>query len=151
MLQRININCSKRESVKLHRSGRKILPAILNSLSTGADDDGTPSTSFANLDNLVYLFSFFQKSAGFVSIDTHGDSKYASSSIAQVDSIDGSLDCTGTGIKLNKDFALFGLGGSIGISSRLVSGDGDGTLFSSAVKMTLWTPFSQFPPNTIVI
>ena len=62
-------------------------------------------------------------------------STYASSSIAQVDSIDGSLDCTGTGIKLNKDFALFDLGGSIGISSTLVSGDGDGTLFSSAVKM----------------
>ena len=51
----MNINSSNLLSVKLHLTGLNTLPAILNRRSTGADDDGTPSTSFASIDKWVYF------------------------------------------------------------------------------------------------
>ena len=76
----------------------KKLPAILNSLSTRADDNGIPRTYIANFDNFGDVLAVFQKLAGFMYIDAHEDSKYALSP-SEADSLTGSSDCSV--IKLN--------------------------------------------------
>ena len=80
---------------------------VLSSLSTGADD----TMAFLELLlpiliilGMFLLLSFF-KISKFVSIDAHGDSKYASSSITEGDSA-GPSECSS--VKPNKDFALEG-------------------------------------------
>lgn len=75
----MNINCSNLWSVSRQRSGENTFPAVLNSLSTAADDKGTPSTSLAIFASDGYLdsFSFWR---GLVVIETRSDCKYASNS-----------------------------------------------------------------------
>ena len=52
---------------------------MLNSLSTGAEEDGTPRTSFANLDKRGYFCWFsFQYFAGFYDIGAVVTSMYSS-------------------------------------------------------------------------
>lgn len=55
LLHLMNINCVNRSSVNLQRSGVKTLPAILNNLSTAAEDAGTPKTFLAIVARAGYL------------------------------------------------------------------------------------------------
>ena len=45
----INIGCANLSSVGRHLSGVNTFPAMLNSLSTGAEEDGTPRTFLPTL------------------------------------------------------------------------------------------------------
>ena len=82
LLHRINISCSNLVSLSLHLSRVNTFPAILNSCSTGDDEDGTPSTSFANFAITRCFFSFyFRNCSGLVVIETLPACKYASTSV----------------------------------------------------------------------
>ena len=85
-------------SLSLHLSGLNTLPAMLNNLSTGDSEEGTPRTSLASFDNKGY-FSF-QNFAGLVHIET-----LSSNHLFCMHSND--FEKMGSGIKLNNVFAFF--------------------------------------------
>ena len=61
LLHLIIINCSNLPSVRRHLSGVNTFPTMLNNLSMGAEDEGTPKMSLASLDKFDNFFDFLAK------------------------------------------------------------------------------------------
>jgi hypothetical protein len=75
-LHLIIISCSNVLSFSLHLSGLNTLPAILNSLSTGADVAGIARCFLAKFDrrgNLLLLICQYMR--GFSDISVHGSER----------------------------------------------------------------------------
>ena len=138
LLNLININCSNLLSLSLHLMGVKTLPAILKSLSTGADDEGTLSSCLAIGTRVGKLAAFSdQYIAGFADMSTQGVLKYLSTSPFGPFAF--SLFAASGSIKLNKDFVFFGAGSD---SSCSESSEGVLYFLASSTRRSLYLDFS---------
>ncbi len=87
-LHLINISSSNVLSFKRHLSGRNTFPAMLNNLSTGAEDAGMHKCTGTSLANVGYFISLtFQNSRGFSSCGSNGAWRYSSTFASTVEEL----------------------------------------------------------------